>query len=48
MEVPLTDWLRALPGHMKCVVAEGIFHGGSMALGQMVSHFDKIDVVVIT
>lgn len=33
MEVPLIDRLRALPNHVECVVAEGVFHGGSMALG---------------
>lgn len=48
MEVPQIERLRVLPGQMEHDVAECVFHGGSMALGQMVSHFDKIDVVVIT
>jgi hypothetical protein len=33
MEVPLIDQLRALPGPMERIVAEGVFHGGGMALG---------------
>lgn len=33
MEVPLIDQLRALPGHMECIIAKGVFHGGGMVLG---------------
>jgi hypothetical protein len=29
------------------VVLEGAYHGSSMFLGHMVSHFDEIDVAVI-
>jgi hypothetical protein len=35
------------PSHVKRVVAEAAFHGSSIALGRMVSHFDEVDVVVI-
>lgn len=44
---PLIDRLWALPGYVECVVVEGAYHGSSMALGQMISHFDEIDTVVI-
>ena len=47
IKVPLVDRLRALPGHVERVDAEGMFHWSNVALGQMVSHFDEIDVVVI-
>jgi hypothetical protein len=30
------------------VVLEGMFHGSSIVLGQMVSHFVKIGTIVIT
>lgn len=39
--------LWALPSHVECVVAEGAFHGSSMALGEMISHFDEIDAAMI-
>jgi hypothetical protein len=29
------------------VVVEGAFHGSGLALRQMVSHFDEIDIVMI-
>lgn len=29
------------------MVFEGAFHGGSLALGQMVSHFNEIDTCMI-
>lgn len=32
---------------MEHVVLRGAYHGSSMALGQNVSHFDKIDADVI-
>jgi hypothetical protein len=43
----LVDWLRSLPSHVERVVAESAFHGNGLALGQMVSHIDEIEVVVI-
>ncbi|PWZ52738.1 hypothetical protein Zm00014a_013615 [Zea mays] len=43
----LANWLRALPGHVEWVVLEGAYLRSSMALWQMVSHFDEIDVAVI-
>lgn len=46
-QVPLIDRLRALPGHVERAVFEGAFHEGSLALGQMVSHFNEINVGVI-
>lgn len=46
--VPLIDRLRALPGHVEHVAAKGAFHRSSMALGQMVAHFDEIDASMIT
>jgi hypothetical protein len=45
--VPLLDRLRALLGHVEHAVFEGAFHGGSLALGQMVSHFVEIDIGMI-
>lgn len=45
---PLIDRLLALLEHVEHVVLEGAFHMGSLALGQMVSNFDEIDVGVIT
>lgn len=45
--VPLIDRLQALPDHVERIFIEGVFHGNNMALGQMVSHFGEIDVVVI-
>lgn len=45
--VPLLDRLRALLGHVEHAVFEGAFHGGSLALGQMVSHFNKINAGMI-
>lgn len=46
-QVPLIDRLRALPGHVERAVFEGAFHEGSLALGQMVSHFVEIDIGMI-
>jgi hypothetical protein len=43
----LIDRLPVLPGHVERVVLEGAYHGSSIALGQMVSHFDEIDVAMI-
>lgn len=48
VETPLVDRLRVLPSHVECVVAEVAFHGSSIALGRMVSHFDEVVIVVIT
>jgi hypothetical protein len=45
--VPLVDRLQALLGQVQRVVLEGAYHGSSMALGYMVSHFDEIDAAVI-
>jgi hypothetical protein len=36
-----------LPGHVEHGVFEGVFHIGSLALGQMIFHFDEIDTGVI-
>lgn len=36
-----------LPGHVERGVFEGAFHIGSLALGQMIFHFDEIDTGVI-
>jgi hypothetical protein len=36
-----------LPGHVEHVVLKGAYHGSSIALGQMVSHFDEIDAAMI-
>jgi hypothetical protein len=36
----LSPHLQALPVHVERVVLEGAYHESSMALGQMVSHFD--------
>jgi hypothetical protein len=47
METPLVDQLWALLGHVERVVAEAAFHGSSMALGHMVSHFNEIDVAIV-
>lgn len=47
VEMSSVDRLQALPSHVKRVVAEAAFHGSSIALGRMVSHFDEVDVVVI-
>jgi hypothetical protein len=44
---PLIDRLLALLEHVEHVVLEGAFNMGSLALGQMVSNFDEIDVGVI-
>ena len=46
-QVPLIDQLWALLGHVEHAVFDGAFHRGSLALGQMVSHFNKINVGVI-
>lgn len=46
-EVPLAKRLRALPRHVVRVVLEGMYLRSSIALGQMVSHFDEIDVIMI-
>jgi hypothetical protein len=43
----LIDWLCALPSHVERAVFKGAFHGGSLALDQMASHFDEIDAGVI-
>lgn len=45
--VPLIKRLRELPDHVERIVVEGAFHGSSMALEQMVSHFDEINAAVI-
>lgn len=47
IEVPLVDRMWSLPRHEERVIAESVFHGSGLALGQMVSHFDEIDTVVI-
>jgi hypothetical protein len=46
MSIP--DRMRALPGHVEHAVFEGAFHRGSLALGQMVSHFIEINAGVTT
>lgn len=47
METLLVDRLRALPGHVELVVTKAMFHGSSIALGRMVSHFDEVDIALI-
>lgn len=47
IKVPLIDRLRVLTSHVEHVVAEGASHRSGLALGQMVSHCDEIDVAVI-
>jgi hypothetical protein len=47
IKVPLVNHLWVLPSHVERVVVEGAFHRSGLALGQMVSHFDKIDIVMI-
>jgi hypothetical protein len=32
---------------VECIVADSTFHGSGLALGQMVSQFDEIDVAMI-
>jgi hypothetical protein len=43
----LIDRLRELPVHVERSIDEGVCRGGGAALGQMVYHFDEIDVVII-
>jgi hypothetical protein len=46
-EAPLIDRLWELPDHVEHFVVEGICRGGGIALGQMVSHFDEIDAIIV-
>jgi hypothetical protein len=46
LSVPSVDWLQSLLGDVEHVVVEGAFHGSSLALEHMVSHFDEIDTIV--